>query len=591
MSSEDGSGSAVESAAADTAEQEGDDRPPSEAADDAADAVAERAFIERAAEWAADLQYEHLPAPVRRAADAQRCSTVGGLLWTLEHPVGGEILGTVADEFPDSAGPTATLPGAGAVPVRAACYGGAALAMAMDFDDTVLGGHTGHSAVLVALAYAEANEDDLEAPGRRALTAHVAANEVSARIASAAAVGPFRGQQTAYVHSVGAAVARGVVEGLDPTALADAIAIALAQPPWPLVPDFLGSDAKVFSAAEPVLTGLSAVAAARNGLSGNPDVLAGEDGFLDEFATYPLPEFLTGLGERWHTRAVTVKPYPGCAYVTAPVHAALRVRDRVREAVAATGSDRAPITAIRVEGSLFTERVDALASRYTDRTASPLASLNFSIPFNVAVALRDGEHTPRQLHPDRVGDESVWELADLVTLEHDPAFTMRALESEVPLGAMLRRVGPAVLPYSAKTVGPVTALKNLPTLLRFVRKRPLPDDLSGADKAMGACVTVRLADGRQFSETVEHPPGFAGRGLDETRAIARRKLAAALRARGVEETTARHAAEALRDIGETDATLTRVDALLSSDDAAGATGTPNDEPPTTVGGAAGGGGT
>jgi 2-methylcitrate dehydratase PrpD len=564
--------------------------PASGTAAEAGDADGERAFIERAAEWAAGLRYGRLPAPVRRAADAQRCSTVGGLLWTLDHPIGAEILGTVGDEFPDGEGPTATLPGAGSVPVRAACYGGAALAMAMDFDDTVLGGHTGHSAVLVALAYAQAHEDDLDAPGRRALTAHVAANEVSARIASAAAVGPFRGQQTAYVHSVGAAVARGVVEGLDPDALADAIAIALAQPPWPLVPDFLGSDAKVFSAAEPVLTGLSAVSAARNGLSGNPDVLAGEDGFLDEFATYPLPEFLTGLGERWHTRAVTVKPYPGCAYVTAPVHAALRVRDRVREAVTATGSDRAPITGIRVEGSLFTERVDALAGRYTDRTESPLASLNFSIPFNVAVAIRDGEHTPRQLHPERVGDESVWELADLVSLEHDPAFTMRALESEVPLGAMLRRVGPAVLPYSAKTVGPVTALKNLPTLLRFVRKRPLPDDLSGADKAMGARVTVRLADGREFSETVEHPPGFAGRGLDETRAIARRKLAAALRARGVEGTTARHAAEALRDIGETDATLARVDALLPDDTASGETAaaTGDDDPTTTAGGTAGG---
>jgi len=541
------------------------DRPGAAApdADGDAGATEARPFIETAAEWATGLRFGRIPAAVRRAAAAQLTSTVGAAVWTLDHPVGDRVVDTVRAEFPAGEGTTATLPGAGPVPVRGACYGGAALAIAMDFDDTVLGGHTGHSAALVPYLYAEARAatGDLDEPGKRALTAHVAANEISARIASAAAVGPFRGQQTAYVHSVAAAVARGVVEGDDAETLADAVAIGLGQPPWPLVPDFLGSDAKILSAAEPTLAGLSAVSAARNGLTGNTDVLAAEDGFLDAFADLPLPEFLGGLGDRWHTRAVTVKPYPGCAYVTAPVHAALRVRERVREAVS-PASDRAEITGIRVDGSLFSHEVDELAGRYTDRTGSPLASLNFSIPYNVAVALRDGEHTPRQLRPDRVADETVWEFADRVAVEHDPEFTMRALASEVPLGAMLRRVGWKVLPYSAKSVGPVTALRNLPTLLRFVRKRPLPEDLSGADKAMGARVTVRLADGREFAETVEHPPGFAGRALDETRAIARRKLSNALAARGVASDDARRAARELRDVHETDTALAAVDAVL-----------------------------
>ncbi|WP_254830018.1 MmgE/PrpD family protein [Haloglomus salinum] len=545
-----------------------DDAPPEDAvaAGGAVEAPEEadpdrRPFVETAAEWAAGLRFGRIPAPVRRAAAAQLTSTVGAAVWTLDHPIGDHVLDTVRAEFPADEGATATLPGAGPMPVRGACYGAAALAMAMDFDDTVLGGHTGHSAALVPYLFAETHVDDLEYPGRRALRAHVAANEIAARVASAAAVGPFRGQQTAYVHSVGAAVARGVVEGDDAETLADAIAIALGQPPWPLVPDFLGSDAKVLSAAEPTLAGLSAVSAARNGLTGNTDILEAEDGFLEEFSDLPLPEFLGGLGERWHTRAVTVKPYPGCAYVTAPVHAALQVRREVREAVAPE-TDHAEITGVRVDGSLFSHEVDQLATRYTDRTESPLASLNFSIPYNVAVALRDGEHTPRQLRPERVGDEAVWELADRVHIEHDPEFTMRALRSEVPLGAMLRRVGWKVIPYSAKSVGPVTALKNLPTLLRFVRKRPLPDDLSGADKAMGARVTVRLADGREFSETCEHPPGFAGRALDETRAIARRKLSDAMEARGTDRDDAERVAREVRDVTETDATLADVDAVL-----------------------------
>jgi hypothetical protein len=80
---------------------------------------------------------------------------------------------------------------------------------------------------------------------------------------------------------------------------------------------------------------------------------------------------------------------------------------------------------------------------------------------------------------------------------------------------------------------------------------------------MGARVTVRLADGREFAETVEHPPGFAGRALDETRAIARRKLSDALAARGAASDDARRTARELRDVHETDATLAAIDAVLS----------------------------
>ena len=498
-------------------------------------------FLERAAEWATDLGYRDPPPEVRRAARAQLQSTVGAAVWSLALPVADEIAATVAAEHGD--GPVSFLAG-GPTTLRGACWGHAALSMALDFDDTVLGGHTGHSSVFVPLATAEATG----ASGRRALTAMVAANEISARIASAAAVGPFRGQQTAYVHAVAAAVGRAVVAGDDAETLANALAIALGQPPWPLEPAFLGSDAKVASAADPVLTGLTALTRAREGAVGNTDLLEAdaEGGFLDEFASKPLPEFLGGLGVRWHTRAVTVKPVPGCAYVTAPVEAALEVRKEFPDRDVTVGR-------VTVEGSLFCTEVNDRAAPYVRGPDSTLAALNFSVPYNVASALLRGEHTPRQFTPRALGDAQVWKLVQNVEVEHDPAFTMAALESEVPLGAMLRRVGPGVVPYAASTVGPVTTLRHLPTLLKFVRKRPLPNDLSDADKRMGARVAVELESGEELSATVEHPTGFAGRTLAEVRATARTKLREALEARGVREADARAAAErvgALHEAGE-----------------------------------------
>ena len=479
-------------------------------------------FLDRAAAWAADLRYRDLPASVRRAAVAQLTSTVGAAVWSLSHPLGSGIVAALDDD-----GEKATLVGGERLSPAAAARGNAALSMALDFDDTVLGGHTGHSSVFVPLAYAEATGAD----GRRVLAAQVAANEVAARLASAAAIGPFRGQQTAYVHAVGAAVARAVVEGDDAGTLAHALGAALLQPPWPLEPPFLGSDAKAHSAADAVGTGLSAVDAARAGLTGAPRVVEADGGFLAAFADRPLPEFLGGLGERWHTDALTVKPVPGCAYVTAPVEAALAARGRL---------DRGRTTVERVDvyGSLFTTEVDDRAAPYLDGPSSPVAALSFTVPYNVAVALADGEHTPRQVG-ERTDDPAVWELADRVVVHHDPAFTVATLESTAPVGAMLRRLGPAVLAHAAKTVGPLATLRHLPTLARFLRRRPLPTDLGAADERMGARVAVTTTDGRTVSATVDHPSGFAGKPPEEVRAVAREKCRTGLAAAGLGDARAR----------------------------------------------------
>lgn len=492
-------------------------------------------YLDRAARWATDLAYRDVPPAVRRAARAQLASTVGAAVWTTAHPLGEPIREAV--DAPSPGGDATFLAGRELSPAAAA-RGNAALSMALDFDDTILGGHTGHSSVFVPLAYGEASG----ASGERVLLAQVAANEVAARLASAAAVGPFRGQQTAYVHAVGAAVARAVIEGTDAETLAAALGTALLQPPWPLEPPFLGADAKVWSASEPIRTGLHALESAGAGLSGRPWLVEDEGGFLGAFADLPLPEFLGGFGDRWHTRALTVKSVPGCAYVTAPVEAALAARDRL-------ASGAAEIDRVTVHASLFTTEVDDRAGRYVDGPESPVAALSFSVPFNVAAALVDGEHTPRQVG-ERVGDREIWRLAERVSLVHDDAFTMAALRSAVPVGAMLRRVGLPVVGYAARTVGIRATIRHLPTLARLARKRPLPTDLAGAEKRMGARVEVRTTDGRTVAATVEHPSGFAGHPLSEIEAVARHKCRAGLAAAGVPESSAGEAVDALLAIDE-----------------------------------------
>jgi 2-methylcitrate dehydratase PrpD len=485
-------------------------------------------FLDRAAAWVTGLTLEDVPRPVREAAAAQLTSTVGAAIWTRDHPLGAPIVEAVTSR---DDGDGATLVGGESVSPVGAARGNAALSMALDFDDTVLGGHTGHSSVFVPLAYADAAGAD----GRQVLLAHVAANEVAARLASAAAVGPFRGQQTAYVHAAAAAVARGVIEGDDAGTLVHALGTALLQPPWPLEPPFLGADAKVWTASEPIATGLAALDSARAGLTGGPGLVEAEGGFLETFADHPLPEFLEGLGDRWHTRAVTVKSVPGCAYVTAPIEAALQARGRLERG-------RTSIERVDVYGSLFTTEVDARAAPYVDGPQSPVSALSFSVPFNVAVALAAGEHTPNQVG-ERTRDPEIWELADRVEVHHDSDFTAAALNADVPVGAMLRRIGLPVVAYASSNVGPVAALRQLPTLVRFLRKRPIPTDLASADKRMGARVEVTTTGGRTVSATVDHPAGFAGKPLSEIRAVARRKCWTGLAAVGLRESEAKRRAD------------------------------------------------
>jgi hypothetical protein len=62
---------------------------------------------------------------------------------------------------------------------------------------------------------------------------------------------------------------------------------------------------------------------------------------------------------------------------------------------------------------------------------------------------------------------------------------------------------------------------------------------------MGARVEITTTDGRTVEATVDHPAGFAGKPLAETRAVARKKCRTGLEAAGDNESTARRKADDL----------------------------------------------
>ena len=104
------------------------------------------------AEWAAGLRLADVPADVLGLGRDQRRSVLASVAASTRDGAARRVLAAVEGWAHD--GPVALVGTERRVSVEDALYGAAALSMALDFDDYVCFGHTGHSGVLVPLLLA-----------------------------------------------------------------------------------------------------------------------------------------------------------------------------------------------------------------------------------------------------------------------------------------------------------------------------------------------------------------------------------------------------------------------------------------------------
>jgi 2-methylcitrate dehydratase PrpD len=409
---------------------------------------------------------------------------------------------------PTASGPAKIIPTAMPASVASAAQLMAAWSMALDFDDVMLGGHTGHSSVLVPFALASTGGYS----GADLLEAQIIANELSARVNMACALSSTRGQMATHLHLLGAAAARAKLEAVDDETFTEALSLALSYPSQALFPAFLGSDAKALCAALPIRVGCEAVDAARAGLHCSADMLQDSRGFFATASRAPITDFLGGLGERWHTETNSFKIYPACGYLCAALDATIEIVGQ---------HDLAPadVASVKVFGSLFTVGMDAHSRPYLKGGASHTSTLTFSTPFTIASAIIARAFTPAQLKRSWISDAKVWELAARVSSCHDVDLTIAALTADIPIGAALhcatRRQAAS---FGWKIAGtafgrrgrlrPAT-LKLLAALIGGAGNQ-LPLTFEQSTKPIGARVEIRTHDGRLLSATVKIPRGFAG---------------------------------------------------------------------------------
>ena len=454
-------------------------------------------LIEEACDWAASLHLRDIPEDVRTLARTQTISELAALHATRRHPVQARLV--------------RSLRGGGWAEAAAL---DALMTMALDFDETAFAGHLGHSCALPPLHCAAASG----ASGERALVAQVAAAEVAARLTAAVTLGAARGQTAAHTHAAGAAIGFGVALGLDAHRLATAFSLALAQPRRVLLPAFMGSDAKFWVAASPILEAARAVHLASEGAHGETALVEAPGGMLDELAEIPLPEALGDYGMRWHLRTLSIKAVPGCAYLTAAVEAAAELGPL----------DLAEVARAEVGISIFTLGMEAQSRPFVAGPATPLPALGFSTAYNLAAALETGGLDVDDLHGARLESPERWRLAGSTELTHDGELTMAALAATAPVGGALRWAGNRALPWLAgRGAGEDMA--------RQVLAAAMQDDDPGLErpsKCIGARLRVSLRDGRVLESFRPAARGSCQESVDAREALAEQKLRIQMEARG-----------------------------------------------------------
>jgi len=362
---------------------------------------------QRLARFAAGLRHEALPPDVAAVAKRHLIDIVGVGLVGSRQPMARnavEGIGTI----PGSAGGAAVWGGARTCAAPYAAMANGVAAHVLDFDDTHTDSITHGSAVLGPVVMALGQE--LAVPGAEAIAAFVAGWEVTARVGLASR-GTFhkRGFHTTSVAGLfGATAAAGRLLRLDEAQMTHAFGLAGSQVSG--VSEYLsnGSSSKSFHPGWAAYSGILACHLAKAGMTGPLTVFEGRYGL---FTTYGLPqecdldEVSRGLGERWETRRISIKPYPCCHFAHAFIDCAKALRGQVDPDQIESVEGLVP----EIELPLICEPYDAKL-----RPASPYAA-KFSLPFLVASALAGDPVGHGTFTPENIAREDLLALAGRVS--------------------------------------------------------------------------------------------------------------------------------------------------------------------------------
>lgn len=292
---------------------------------------------EEFSEWATGLT--HLPAPVQEAATRHLLDGLGCALAARRTPRAHEAPALLVARSLGGP-PEALVPGdAEPLGAAAAAFATGALVHALDFDDTHAGGLVHATAVVLPAAFAVGQQ--VGATGAEVLRAAVIGYELVCRLGAATPHGfHARGlHATGVCGPLAAAAVTSALLGLDADVMTAALGIAGSSSGGLL--EFLatGSSTKQLHPGSASLSGVLAARLAAAGASGPSSVIEGEHGVLATLSDRPADaaSVVDGLGERWETMRIGIKPYPACQLLHSALDAAAVLRPEIEPGAVRSG--------------------------------------------------------------------------------------------------------------------------------------------------------------------------------------------------------------------------------------------------------------
>ncbi len=274
-----------------------------------------------------------------------------------------------------------------------------------------------HSASVVVPALLACAEDLGHVSGAAFLLAAIAGFEVGPRVGMAlhGAQMLSRGWHSGSVFGTHAAAsAAGKLLSLDAARFEDALGLAATQSAGLMAAQF-EADCKRMHHGFSARNGLYSALLAAGGYTGIKRVFERNyGGFLSVFGEGHAPDagkITDGLGERWETNRIAIKPYAAMGALHAPLDAIF------------------DLMANRRFKASDVERIDIDMSHAAyhhgwwklERPLTPIAA-QMNVAYAVAVAILDGAAMVQQFSPQRIDSDDVWKLIPKIEAHHDPEF-------------------------------------------------------------------------------------------------------------------------------------------------------------------------
>ncbi len=360
------------------------------------------------------LQYEDIPEAVRERAKYLILDAVGIAFASTHYDFSDRILAGIRDL--SGPGECSVIGLGDRLPLRDAVLMNSALVHGLDYDDTHMAAivHATSSCFPCALGVAE----QLDLHGRDLLTAYVVGMEAAIRI-GAAAKGGFHDvgfHPTGVIGHFAAAMIAGRLFGLDPAGIAAAQGIAgstaagsqefLSEGAWNkrIHPGWAGG------------AGITAASLAKNGFVAPSQPYEGRFGLFKAYLgdgerKVDYAAITDGLGVRWETPEMAIKPYPTCHFTHSIADSALALQREHGLAADDIARIRAFIPRETIE--LISEPVANKKRPSSDYDAK------FSTQYITACCFVRGRLGLAELEPEALNDSAILAVADKVECEAD----------------------------------------------------------------------------------------------------------------------------------------------------------------------------